>query len=86
MEEYDPVKDTWTKKADIPVKRWSLAVAALNGKIYAIGGSTAAPIGFGTSVVEEYDTGFVPSQKNKSVEAEGKLVVPWGEAKVSPSF
>jgi RNA polymerase sigma factor (sigma-70 family) len=38
VEEYDPVKDSWKKKADILTKRSSLAVCAVNGKIYTIGG------------------------------------------------
>ena len=37
VEEYDPVKDVWTKKASMPTARWC-STAAVNGKIYAIGG------------------------------------------------
>ena len=38
VEEYDPVTDTWTQKADMPSARGGLSVCAVAGKIYAIGG------------------------------------------------
>ena len=52
VEEYDPIADKWTKKANMSAIRHSLAACAVKGKIYAIGG-----IGFGPSLslVEEYD-------------------------------
>jgi RNA polymerase sigma factor (sigma-70 family) len=53
--EYDPIKDTWTKKADMPTSRDSLGVGVVNGKIYAIGGETLVGGGSATSAVEEYD-------------------------------
>jgi RNA polymerase sigma factor (sigma-70 family) len=53
VEEYDPVKDTWMKKADMPTARWKLATCVLDGKIYAIGGMPGWSGGFST--VEIYD-------------------------------
>ncbi len=38
VEEYDPATDTWKKRADMPTPRYGLTCAAVNGKIYAIGG------------------------------------------------
>jgi hypothetical protein len=39
VEEYDPAKDAWTRRADMPTARTGLgAVAAIDGLIYAIGG------------------------------------------------
>jgi RNA polymerase sigma factor (sigma-70 family) len=38
VEEYDPDKDKWTQKADLPRKIHTLSTSAVNGKIYAIGG------------------------------------------------
>ena len=38
VEEYDPMTDTWTKKADMPTARHSLSTSVVNGIIYAIGG------------------------------------------------
>jgi N-acetylneuraminic acid mutarotase len=78
VEEYDPATDTWTKITDIPTPRWGLSATAVGGRIYAIGGSTAGPIAVSTSIVEEYDTGFVPP---KNVEAKGKLPTKWGQMK-----
>ncbi len=53
VEEYDPVANTWTDRTPIPTPRYGLAaVAATNGKIYAIGGVNTSGI---LSTVEEYD-------------------------------
>jgi N-acetylneuraminic acid mutarotase len=54
LEVYDPVTDTWTKKADMPAERAVYgAASAVNGKIYVIGGSPRAYTD--TPTVEEYD-------------------------------
>ena len=81
VEEYDPATDTWTKITDIPTKRWGLSTEALDGKIYTIGGSTTGPIAISTSIVEEYDTGFIPKEP-KSTEPKGKLPTTWGQRKL----
>ncbi len=52
-EEYDPATDTWTTKADMPTPRSNFAAAAVNGKIYAIGGGNASGAFF--AATEEYD-------------------------------
>ncbi|MFQ6041881.1 MAG: sigma-70 family RNA polymerase sigma factor, partial [Candidatus Poribacteria bacterium] len=55
VEEYTPSTDTWTRKADMPTKRWAFSTSVVNGKIYAIGGMTG---GWGSSLasmVEEYN-------------------------------
>jgi len=52
VEEYDPVNDKWTKKADMPTARFGLCAITINGKIYAISGTDRWPA---ISVVEEYD-------------------------------
>ena len=80
VEEYDPATNTWTKITDIPTPRWGLSATAVDGRIYAIGGSAVGPIAVSTSIVEEYDTGFVPQ---KNVEAKGKLPTKWGQMKYS---
>jgi N-acetylneuraminic acid mutarotase len=52
VEEYDPTTDTWTVRASMPTGRCCLgAVAANNGKIYAIAGHRTVAV----STVEEYD-------------------------------
>jgi subtilisin family serine protease/PKD repeat protein/N-acetylneuraminic acid mutarotase len=52
VEEFDSANNTWLRKADMPTPRRSLGAAAVNGKIYAIGGGS----NLGSfSTVEEYD-------------------------------
>jgi N-acetylneuraminic acid mutarotase len=53
IEEYDPVKDRWTKKADMPTARNCFSASTVNGRIYAIGGVDIADKNVAT--VEEYD-------------------------------
>jgi N-acetylneuraminic acid mutarotase len=52
LDEYDPATDTWTRKADMLIQRCGLAACTVNGKIYAIGGSTISGV---SSAVEIYD-------------------------------
>jgi len=54
VEEYDPVTDTWTRKADMPTPRTGLSASVVDGKIYAIGGVTGSPWA-GLRMVEVYD-------------------------------
>ena len=56
MERYDPDTDTWDTCAPMPTGRFALTACALNGKIYAIGGSQPISKGAaGYATVEEYD-------------------------------
>jgi len=57
VEEYDPVSDTWTARASMLTDRYDLTAAAVNGKVYAIGGSddTNDPESLALNSVEEYD-------------------------------
>jgi N-acetylneuraminic acid mutarotase len=52
-QEYDPTTNTWSNKVDMPTARDSFAAAAVNGRIYAIGGDNSEP-GY-LAVNEEYD-------------------------------
>lgn len=55
-EEYDPQTNTWSTKAPMPTARNGLAVVAVNGRIFAIGGATNFnPWTNNLNVVEEYD-------------------------------
>ncbi len=49
--------DTWAAKGDMPYSRYQLAVIAVNGKIYTIGGADEEPGGVTVPVpdLEEYD-------------------------------
>ncbi|MFQ6114875.1 MAG: T9SS type A sorting domain-containing protein [bacterium] len=51
LEAYSPTTDAWFTQADLPTARGALAAAALNGRLYAIGG--AVPDLY--SLNEEYD-------------------------------
>jgi N-acetylneuraminic acid mutarotase len=75
-EEYDPATDKWETKSDMLTTRYYLAVCALNGKIYAIGGSCSQKI---CSTVEEYDTGF---EIITAVESNDKLAATWGTIRI----
>jgi N-acetylneuraminic acid mutarotase len=58
VEEYDIASDTWRVRTSMPTARNHFVVAAVNGKIYAIGGRLASAfvsLGSDTDVVEEYD-------------------------------
>ena len=52
VEAYDPATDTWTTRASMPTARSQLAVAVVNGLLYAIGGQSKDE---GFRRVEAYD-------------------------------
>jgi N-acetylneuraminic acid mutarotase len=79
VEAYDPVKDSWVEKANMPTGRHTLSSCALDGKIYAIGGVTRkGGILRAFSTVEEYTP---EGWKSSSVSPQGKLPTKWGEVK-----
>jgi len=55
VEQYDPVTNTWTRRADMPIARSNLpgSSAVVDGKIYVIGGDDA--VSWGSPTVQEYD-------------------------------
>jgi N-acetylneuraminic acid mutarotase len=66
IDEYDPIANTWANKADMPTKQWGLTASTVDGKIYAVGGSS---LGInaghpGTRTVYEYDP-ILPADFNK---------------------
>jgi len=52
VEEYNPVSNTWATRASMPTPRCFFAAVSVNGKIYAIGGSSGDS---DVATVEEYD-------------------------------
>lgn len=55
VEAYDPTTNTWTTKFPMPTPRQGLALAVVNGQIYAIGGKDPTQAANGLSAVEVYD-------------------------------
>lgn len=53
VEMYTPSLDRWTLRQPMPTPRWSMQVAVVDGKLYAIGGEAAN--GTRLSTVEVYD-------------------------------
>ena len=47
VEVYDPVSDTWAKRADMPTRREGVRTAVIDDTIYAIGGSGWPQVGAG---------------------------------------
>ena len=56
MEVYDPVSDTWAKRADLPSRRDEVKVAVVRDTIYVIGGFGWPPFGLGAvlATIETY--------------------------------
>jgi len=75
VEEYDPRRDIWTKKASMLWSRITHSTSAVNGRIYAIGGIDWN--GHLLSTVEEYDP--------VTDEWESKADMPTARAYVSTS-
>jgi len=94
VEQYDPATDTWTQEADIPTQQNNPSIAAVNGKIYVIGGSgdlagVGGPAQAGNvQTVEQYDPTTdiwtqktdIPTQRSNSFVAvvNGKIYVIGG--------
>jgi N-acetylneuraminic acid mutarotase len=75
---YDPDTDMWTTAADLPLSIGFHTAAVVNGKIYAIGGSTG-PEGTRLSEVYEFTPGLLHA--SFSVSPAGKLLETWGKVK-----
>ena len=56
MEVYDPVSDTWVRRADMPTRRNGVETAVIRDAIYVIGGSGWPPVGWGPvlATIEAY--------------------------------
>jgi Invasin, domain 3/Kelch motif len=77
VEAYDPATDTWTTRAPMPTARSQLAVAVVNGILYAIGGQSAAA---GFTTVEAYDPETNRwSRKRPLPEAYGRAALAAGQ-------
>lgn len=75
IEEYDTVTDTWTVKSDMPTARAWLATSAVNGKIYAIGGTTIQSVVGIVATMEEYTPETVTSIEDKAADVPTSFVL-----------
>lgn len=55
MQAYDPSTDSWSSAPPMPTARMGLVAAVVNGKLYAIGGSTDGYSTSAVGTVEEFD-------------------------------
>ena len=88
VEEYDPAKNEWTKMAAMPTARRGLAVTAVRGKLYAIGGADK-----GADFLDAFNLGdspafatveeFTPPGWPFAVSPQGKLATMWGTIKAT---
>ena len=67
IEMYDPVTDTWSQKADMPVPRSSNSTCIVDGKIYIIGGVAANRKQWRLDSVDIYDPATDTWTKAKSM-------------------
>ena len=93
VEEYDPVTDKWTKKADMPTARLSLSTSVVNGKIHTIGGANRRTV---FPSVEEYDPVtdkwtkkpdmLIPRVALSTSAVNGKIYAIGGTSRTAPAF
>jgi len=77
VEEYDPVMDKWTEKANLSAVRHSVASSVVDGKIYAIGGFKDVDATIIDPAIEEY----TPEAWLSIISPQGKLPKTWGNIK-----
>lgn len=79
-EVYDPATDSWSGAAPLPTARGSLAVVALGGRLYAMGGESTP--GTVSDAVERFDpaTGLWSTLTAMPLRAHGLAVVAVGES------
>lgn len=85
VEEYDPAKDSWTRRKSMPTARAMFGAAAIGSTIYVVGGVSKSGV---LAVVEAYDVksdrwrSVAPLPQGrwgvKAAEAGGKLLVLGG--------
>jgi N-acetylneuraminic acid mutarotase len=75
-EVYDPATDTWKELPDMQIPRMWLSSSAVNGKIYAIGGSLRQ--GWDDNALSAVVEEFTPGDW-QPVSPQDKLPTKWGE-------
>ena len=88
VDAYDPVTDTWTRRADIPTERGGMAAGVVDGRILVVGGEGAANQSGVFPEVESYDPATdtwtslgemrTPRHGMGAVGYQGTLYVPGG--------
>jgi len=81
VQEYDIASNTWRERSPMPTARNHLAVGAVNGKIYAIGGRLSSAFSSPSSptdVVEEYDPATDIWTNTKTKMPTPRSALAWG--------
>ena len=81
VEEYDVASNSWRERTTMPTPRNHFALAAVNGKIYAIGGrmgSAFSLFGTDTEVVEEYTPATDMWGSEKAKMSTPRASMSWG--------
>jgi N-acetylneuraminic acid mutarotase len=81
VEEYDIASNIWRERTTMPTPRNHFALAAVNGKLYAMGGrmgSAFGPFGTDTDVVEEYTPATDTWGSEKAKMSTPRASMSWG--------
>jgi len=99
VEAYDPATDTWTRKADMPTARRTVAACVVDGRIYVLGGNASYASIELLPTVEVYDPTTDtwtqasdmpagPTNHHTASVVDGKMYIiggcVWGKAYMSP--
>ena len=81
VEEYDIATDSWRERTSMPTPRNHLAIAAVNGKIYAFGGRQGSAFfnsASYTDIVEEYDPATDTWGTSRARMSTNREAMSWG--------
>jgi N-acetylneuraminic acid mutarotase len=85
-EVYDPANDSWTTMASIPTATYGYGSAAINGKIYVVGGSQTAATQQPNSTYLDANQVYDPQTDNWSSAANLPIVDSFGAAAATQDY